>query len=97
VQAGIGANIAAVQTAILAALDNFLDPLVGGPAGLGWPFGRRIYQAEILQLIANVAGVDHVNSMTMTANGGTPQCSDIALCPMFLAASGAHQIQVVSS
>jgi uncharacterized phage protein gp47/JayE len=97
VQASIGANIATVQAAIVAALDNFLDPLVGGPAGLGWPFGRSVYQAEILQLIANVPGVDHVNSMTMTANGGTPQCGDIALCPMFLVASGAHQILVVSS
>jgi hypothetical protein len=97
VQASIGANIAAVQSAILAALATFLDPLRGGPAGLGWPFGRSVYQAEILQLIANVPGADHVNSMTMTANGGTPQCGDIALCPMFLASSGAHRIQVVSS
>jgi hypothetical protein len=97
VQARVGASVAAVQSGILTALANFLSPLSGGPAGLGWPFGRSIYRAEILQLLANVPGVDHVNSMTMTANSGTPQCGDIALCPTFLVASGPHQIQVVAS
>ena len=97
VQARVGANAAAVQNGILAGLANFLSPLTGGPAGLGWPFGRSVYRAEILQLIANVPGVDHVNSMTVTAGTGTPQCGDIALCPTFLVASGPHQIQVIAS
>lgn len=97
VQALVGASLSAVQSGILTALQTFLNPLTGGPAGLGWPFGRSVYRAEILQLIANVPGVDHVNSMTMTADSGTPQCGDIVLCPTFLVASGAHQIQVVSS
>jgi Baseplate J-like protein len=92
-----GASAAAVQSAVLSALDNFLNPLIGGPAGLGWPFGRSVYNAEILELIANVAGVDYVNSMTMTAGSGTPQCGDLMLCPMFLVTSGAHQITVASS
>ncbi len=97
VTCSVGANIASVQAAILAALDAFLDPLTGGPAGLGWPFGRSVYRAEILQLIANVPGVDHVNSMSLSAGSGTPQCGDIALCPAYLVASGAHQIQVVTT
>jgi hypothetical protein len=97
VSALTGASASAVQSGILAALANFLNPLAGGPAGLGWPFGRSVYNAEILQLIANVPGVDHVNSMTMTVDSGTPQCGDIPLCPTFLVASGAHQIEVASS
>jgi hypothetical protein len=97
VQSSVGAKLAAVEAAILAALDGFLNPLTGGPAGLGWPFGRSVYRAEILQLIANVPGVDHVNSMTLSADSGTPQCGDITLCPAFLVTSGAHQIQVVTS
>ena len=97
VTATTGASTTAVQSAILAALQNFLDPLSGGPAGLGWPFGRSVYQAEILQLIANVPGVDHVNSMTITPGSGKPRCSDIPLCPVWLVSSGAHQIQVVTS
>lgn len=97
VQALTGASATAVQSGILTALANFLNPLTGGPAGLGWPFGRSVYNAEILQLIANVPGVDYVTSMTMTADSGTPQCGDIMVCPTFLVASGTHQIQVIAS
>lgn len=97
VQAFVGASSSAVQRGILVALANFLSPLTGGPAALGWPFGRSVYRAEILQLLANVPGVDHVDSMTMTADSGTPQCGDIVLCPTFLVASGPHQIQVIAS
>jgi Baseplate J-like protein len=92
-----GANAATVQSGVLSALDAFLNPLTGGPAQLGWPFGRSVYYAEILQLIANVPGVDHVDAMTLTADSGVPQCSDITLCPTFLVSSGTHQIAVVSS
>ncbi len=97
VQASIGASISAVESGVLAALDDFLNPLTGGPAGLGWPFGRGVYNAEILRLIANAPGVDHVTSMTLSADSGAPQCGDIGLCPTYLATSGNHQIQVVSS
>jgi hypothetical protein len=97
VQAIAGASTTTVAGAIQTALGNFLNPSTGGPAGLGWPFGRSVYNAEILQLIANVPGVDYVNSMAMTADSGTPQCGDIMVCPTFLVASGAHQIQVASS
>jgi Baseplate J-like protein len=97
VQALTGANANVVQNAILAALQGFLNPLTGGPAGLGWPFGRSVYNAEILELIGNVQGVDYVNSLAMTANSGAPQCGDIALCPTFLVSSGNHQIQVGSA
>jgi len=92
-----GASIASVRSAVIAALDYFLDPLTGGPAALGWPFGRHVYHAEILQLIANVPGVDYVTSLTLTANSLTAQCGDIALCPTFLVTSGPHQIQVASA
>ncbi len=97
VQALTGANVANVQSGILAALAAFLSPLSGGPAGLGWPFGRSVYHAEILQRIATVPGVDYVTSMTLTADSGAPQCGDIRLCPTFLVSSGAHRIQVTAS
>lgn len=91
-----GAALATVRTEIRGALDAFFSPLTGGPAGLGWPFGRGVYRAEILQLIANIPGVDHVNSMSMTAGSGTPRCGDIQVCPTVLVASGTHSIQVVT-
>lgn len=43
-----------------AALTRFLDPLQGGAAGKGWPFGRAVYVSEIYELLEAVPGVDHV-------------------------------------
>jgi uncharacterized phage protein gp47/JayE len=96
VRASEGVAMAALAASIQAALRAYLDPLTGGPAGLGWPFGRSVYRAEILQLIANTPGVDFVVSMSLSADGGTAQCGDIALCPTYLVASGQHQIAVTT-
>ena len=42
------------------AVRRFLDPLVGGPAGRGWPFGRDVYRAELMQVVSAVPGVELV-------------------------------------
>ena len=91
-----GVAASAVQSAVLAVLDAFLDPLTGGPAGLGWPFGRSVYRAEILQKITTVPGVDFVTGLRLTADNSEPQCGDIPICPTWLVSSGAHVIEVSS-
>jgi hypothetical protein len=93
-KARVGASTAKVQTRITEALNSFLNPLSGGPASLGWPFGRSIYRSEILQLVQDIPGVDHVVTLSMQADAGTSQCGDIPLCPTALVRSGAHQIGV---
>jgi predicted phage baseplate assembly protein len=95
VRSRTGASQANVATRIKTALSGFLAPLKGGPASLGWPFGRSVYRSEILQLIQSVPGVDHVAGMSMQSDAGGPQCSDIALCPLALVHSGPHQIEVI--
>jgi hypothetical protein len=90
-----GASPTNVQTRVNNALANFLDPLTGGPNSLGWPFGRSVYRSEILQLIQDIPGVDHVTTLSMQSDSGGPQCGDIALCPTALTTSGAHQIEVL--
>jgi hypothetical protein len=49
-----------VADSVVCKLTDFLDPLKGGPQGSGWPFGRPVYLSEIIQVIDNVDGVDHV-------------------------------------
>ncbi|HJQ82818.1 MAG TPA: baseplate J/gp47 family protein, partial [Candidatus Binatia bacterium] len=84
-----------VRDRIVAALDEFLHPLRGGPDGAGWPFGRDVYRAEIMQVIDEVAGVDHVESLDLVPEGCGPQCGNVCLRPTWLTTPGRHEIEVV--
>jgi hypothetical protein len=94
VQTVAGSNLQRVQSAIVAALNLFLDPHLGGPEGLGWPFGRDVIRSEIMQIICAVSGVDYVLSLALSADAGTAQCGNLTLCGMSLATPGNHQIEV---
>lgn len=96
VMAVVGADPARVRTDVIAALDDFLDPLVGGPLARGWPFGRDVYRNEILAVIDRAAGVDHVLSLTMTADSGEADCDNICVAPTALVASGTHAVDVAT-
>jgi len=85
----------AVQQRIVDALNQFFDPLEGGPEHNGWPFGRDVYRSEVMQVIDEVAGVDHLLSLDLVADGCAPQCGNLCLRPTWLVASVAHQIEVV--
>ena len=96
VQAGAKVSKTALQQRIVQALNQFLDPLVGGPDGTGWPFGRDVYHAEIMQVISRVEGVDHIVSLALMAGGSCQaQCGNVCLSPTWLVEAGTHQIQVV--
>lgn len=95
VQSKTGTNKANLQQAIVTALNNFLDPLIGGPDGAGWPFGRDVYRAEIMKVINAVSGVDHVVSMDLIGENCQPQCGNVCLAPTWLVAAGAHTITIL--
>ncbi len=79
---------------VRAALDEFLDPLRGGPEGHGWPFGRDVYRAEVLQVIDEVAGVEYVRELALIADDDQPQCGNVCLGPTWLVTPGPHKIEV---
>ena len=95
VKALAGVSKTSVQQKIVDALNGFFDPLKGGPDGTGWPFGRDLYRSEIMQVIDEVAGVDHVFSLDLIAKGCDPQCGNVCLGPSSLVASGQHEIEVI--
>jgi hypothetical protein len=95
VQAAARGSKSALTTAIVDALNLFLDPLAGGPDAHGWPFGRDVYRAEIMQVIDRVPGVDHIVSLELVARGCDPQCGNVCLGPTWLVEAGAHRIEVV--
>jgi predicted phage baseplate assembly protein len=96
VEACTGVARTALQDRVVAALNRFLDPLTGGPDGTGWPFGRDVYRSEILQVIDQTPGVDHVVSLELVANGGDPQCGNVCLGALGLVFAGRHSIEVVT-
>jgi Baseplate J-like protein len=79
---------------VAAALDRFLDPLEGGPSGGGWPFGRDVYRSEVLQVIDETPGVDHVLALELLPDGGEVACGNVCLGPLGLVAAGGHRIEV---
>jgi predicted phage baseplate assembly protein len=75
------------------ALDDFFDPLTGGPAGTGWPAGRGVYRTEIMALLAAVDGVSRVTGLGLQVEGETsPRCGNVTICPTDLVASGRHRL-----
>ncbi|MCC6190908.1 MAG: putative baseplate assembly protein [Anaerolineales bacterium] len=54
-----------VRAQVAERLGSYVDPLGGGPEGLGWPFGRDLYLSEVLTIIQSVAGVEYVQDATL--------------------------------
>jgi hypothetical protein len=88
------ADPARVRQDVVRALDAFLDPLAGGPAGRGWPFGRDVYRSEILQVVDAVPGVDHVLSLALSGGGAEAACGNLCVPPTWLVAPAGHDVTV---
>lgn len=63
------AQAGTVEQNVLNALAAFLNPLTGGPGGLGWDVGRGLYASDIASVLADVDGVDYVDSLALYVNG----------------------------
>lgn len=56
-----------LQVEILGVLNRYLDPLLGGSEGLGWPFGRSIYVSELYALLESINGVDYIGDLELSS------------------------------
>jgi predicted phage baseplate assembly protein len=54
-----------MRDAALAALHRFLSPVVGGPSGDGWPFGRALRYGEVFAVLHQVPGVELVEDVRL--------------------------------
>jgi predicted phage baseplate assembly protein len=88
-----GTDPADLSRRIAAALDAFFDPLTGGSEGGGWPFGRDVYRSEVLQVLDETPGVDHVLALELVVDG-EGRCGNVCLGPTGLVAAGPHEITV---
>lgn len=86
----------ALRRAAVIAIDAYLNPLHGGPAGEGWPVGRDVYRSELLALLAALPGVVSVTDLGLQGEGDEqPRCGNAPICPDSLPAPGEHRIAVV--
>jgi len=89
-----GADPVRVRRELGEAVDAFLDPVRGGPRRLGWPFGRDVYRAEVLEVLAGVSGVDHVRDLELIGGDEEPSCGNVCVAQTWLVAPGEHEIEI---
>ena len=96
------ANVEVVEREANAALYRYLHPIVGGPAGTGWPFGRPLTTGEIHAVLGRVSGVDLVDDVSifgvdLATNQLAAQPSNrLEIPPEALLFSTQHQIRAVA-
>jgi hypothetical protein len=80
---------------LLETLARWLDPLLGGVAGDGWPFGAAIEHAALVRRMFEVDGVRAVERVGVVVDGlRSPGCRSHAISPYGLTWPGAHTIVV---
>jgi predicted phage baseplate assembly protein len=90
-----GIDRADLQKRIVERLDGFFHPLRGGQDSKGWTLGRDVVRPEVLQVIDDVSGVDHVVALTLVQGEDTATCGNVCLGPMALVGVRPHTIEVV--
>ena len=56
-----------MEEAARRALYQYFDPIVGGPDGDGWPFGRPVNVGEVYAVLQRVEGVEYVEDVRLFA------------------------------
>jgi len=54
-----------VRTDVERQLYRFLNPIVGGPAGEGWPFGRDLYSSDLYTCLQPVRGIEFIELLKL--------------------------------
>jgi predicted phage baseplate assembly protein len=94
VQSCAGVNRGELRDRLVARLNEFFDPLVGGPDHTGWVLGRDVYRSEVLQAIDETVGVDHAVALELIV-AGQSHCGNICLSATELVVAGQQQIEVM--
>jgi predicted phage baseplate assembly protein len=90
----------ALKDEIMATLNTYLNPVVGGTAGSGWEFGRALRQGELYPLLLGMDGVREVSELILYETNLSPGekqeriQTDLVLRDNELIASGKHQVTV---
>jgi hypothetical protein len=97
VHADEGTNHARVESEVLTRLYRFLNPLIGGAQGDGWPFGRDLVISDVYQCLLGVPGVQYISQVELflTASGEGPRGNTVEKVEAVghgVVASGVHEV-----
>ncbi|HEY8546320.1 MAG TPA: putative baseplate assembly protein, partial [Acidimicrobiales bacterium] len=92
----------AVERDAVTALHRWFHPVVGGPDGTGWPFGRSIVTGEVYVVLQRVPGVEFVEEVRLfpadpVARTRKRRVERIDIGPHELVFSWGHQVMVETS
>jgi hypothetical protein len=79
IHADSAAGAAGLAQRAQATMKAFFDPLHGGLDGSGWPFAHGVYEVELLALLGELAGVDFVEGLVVSAPGVPNACGYLCL------------------
>jgi predicted phage baseplate assembly protein len=89
-----------IERRVSDALYAYLNPLIGGGAGTGWPFGRALNQGELYAVVHAVPGVESVRILRLYEldlltgqRASKPAGRQITLAADELIASGEHVVR----
>jgi predicted phage baseplate assembly protein len=93
-------NPETLQEEALDALYAYFDPIVGGPDGTGWPFGRPVNLGEIYSILQGLRGTEyieeaHLCSVDLATGQRDPETTRIDIEENSLILSFDHAIEVV--
>jgi hypothetical protein len=88
-----------VKQAAEQALFRYINPLVGGPDGRGWPFGHPVTMGEVYAALQRVPGVELIESLELfgadAENGANKKKAErVEVPPNWLVFSLDHVINV---
>ncbi len=64
-----GATADRVKSDVRDRVKKLLHPLIGGPKGEGWPFGRAVGKADLYPVVEGVEGVDRITELAIIDEG----------------------------
>lgn len=99
-RASPGVDQAAVEAEILTRLYAYLNPLVGGPRGRGWPFGRDLFVSDVYQSLQGAPDVQFIRSVEMyvSSPGGRGEGDPVESLEVVahgVIASAMHEVEFV--
>jgi len=97
------ADLGVVVRTAIEAIDAYLDPVIGGEDGQGWPFGAPVRHSALLRRLLTtqgqsvVPGLRAVTSLNLVVDGRRlPPCVDHAISPHGLPYPAIHELVPIS-